>query len=97
MGNRLPYTPTSAIRSALRRLWLRSRERAAALKAADYTCSECGARQSKAKGREVKVEVHHVWGIEWEYLIEEIRKELLCQDANLIVLCEKCHERKTKE
>ena len=33
MGKRLPYTPRSKIRNILRRyIWLRSRERAAALK-----------------------------------------------------------------
>jgi hypothetical protein len=37
MGKKLPYTPRSKVRAALRQLWLRSRERAAALKAANRT------------------------------------------------------------
>ena len=42
MGKRLEYTPNSKIRQALRQLWLRSRERASALKRDKYTCQICG-------------------------------------------------------
>ncbi len=59
MGRKLPNTPRSKIRGAVKQLWMRSRERAAALKATGYCCTECGVKQSKAKGREVKVQVHH--------------------------------------
>lgn len=94
VGKKLPYTPTSKIRAALRQMWLRSRERAAALKAANYTCQECGAKQSKAKGREVKVEVHHIDGIKgWERVFAVIRDEILCPPSKLRVLCESCHRK----
>jgi hypothetical protein len=41
MSKRKPSTPRSKVRAALRQLWLRSRERAAACKAESYTCEEC--------------------------------------------------------
>ena len=86
-------TPRSQIRHAIRRLWLRSRERAAALKAESYTCEECNAKQSKAKGKEVKIEVHHKEGIgNWEAVIDLIQKEILCHPDMLNVLCTSCHK-----
>jgi predicted HNH restriction endonuclease len=76
----------------VRQLWLRSRERAAALKAANYTCQECGAKQSKRKGAEVKIEVHHIDGINgWEKVFKIIREEILVPPKKLRVLCEACH------
>lgn len=96
MGKRLPYTPSSKIRQALRMVWLRSRERAAALKRTGYTCSYCGVKQSTAKGREVKLQVHHLDGIEWDGLCELIRQRMLPSPERLAPACEKCHERLTK-
>jgi 5-methylcytosine-specific restriction endonuclease McrA len=72
---------------------LRSRERASAIKRDNYTCRCCGAKQSKAKGREVYVEVHHVGGIEWEQLINEVYRVLLVDPANLETLCKSCHSK----
>lgn len=95
MSKRLPYTPNSKIRQALRQLFLRSRERLAALKRDKYTCQRCGKKQSKAKGREVKVEVHHVDGIDWGGLLEEIRKRILQDPSGLITLCCQCHTKET--
>ncbi len=92
MTRKLEYTPRSKVRSALRQLWLRSREHSKALKNANYTCERCGVKQSKAKGKEVRVEVHHIYGIDWEYIIDEIYKEILCSPVHLEVLCEKCHK-----
>ena len=93
MGKRLPYTPSSQIRTALRRLWLRSRERQAALKRDGYYCQRCGVKQSKAKGKEQAVEVHHKNGIEnWPELIGAIRKYLLIDHEQLETLCPKCHK-----
>lgn len=95
MGKRLPYTPNSRIRSVLRMLFLRSRERAAALKRDKYTCRQCGLKQSRAKGKEAYVEVHHKEGIlNWEALFEAIRENLLCAPAFLETLCEECHEKR---
>ena len=60
MSNKLTYTPNSRIRQALRLLWMRSRERSQALQNTGYCCAMCGVKQSKAKGREVRLDVHHV-------------------------------------
>lgn len=92
MGKKLPHTPKSRIRQALRALWLRSRERAAALKRSGNTCECCGVKASTAKGREVKLECHHNNGIDWENLIDRFYKTLLCDPKHLTVLCKKCHD-----
>jgi 5-methylcytosine-specific restriction endonuclease McrA len=98
MAKKLPYTPNSQIRSALRRLFLRSRERAAALKRDGYTCQICGAKQSKAKGREVATETDHIGGVlNWPELFKAIREYLLCNPDKLRTLCSTCHKTKTKE
>lgn len=90
-----PPTPRSQIVHALRLLWLRSRERATALRLAEYKCAECGVKASQAKGREQKVEVHHKEGIgNWDNVIDVIYKELLCDVSNLQVLCPDCHSTK---
>jgi len=90
-------TPNSRIKSKLRELWLRSRERGEALKREQYTCQQCNVKQSKAKGKEQKIEVHHMEGIlNWDELIEQVRKHLLCDPSKLEVLCPDCHN-KTKK
>ena len=98
MGKRLSYTTNSQIRSALRQLFLRSRERSARIKQDGYICQCCGKKQSKAKGKEVKVEVHHQEGVlNWQLMFETIREYVLCDPRYLETLCEKCHKDKTKE
>jgi len=93
MAKKLPYTPNNKIKSALRQLWLRSRERAAAIKRDEYRCQRCGGKQSKAKGREFKVEVHHKEGVEnWQELYNSIRKNLLVDPEHLETLCKECHK-----
>ena len=87
-----PITPRSQIISAIRRLWLRSRERAEVCKRQKYTCQHCGAKQSKAKGREVKIEVHHMDGIDWKGIAEIIRGRVLSRPERLEVLCKPCHK-----
>lgn len=92
MGRRLPHTPASIIRSACRRMWLRSRERAAALKATGNCCSVCGVKASRAKGREVVIDVHHRRPPNWERIFSVIREELLVDPKELKPLCECCHD-----
>lgn len=92
MGKRLTTTPRSAVKAAIRQLWLRSRERAAALKRDGYTCVHCGKKQSTAKGREQKVEVHHLNGIQWENIIDYIFRHVLVDPAHLETVCPECHK-----
>ena len=93
MAKRQPNTTNSQIRSALRQLFLRSRERASAIKRDEYTCQICGRKQSRAKGKEVYVECHHVGDIlNWNRLFEAVREYLLCHPDNLITLCKTCHD-----
>ena len=97
MGKKLPGTPRSKVRAAIRQLWLRSRERAAALKRDKYTCTVCHRKQSKAKGKEMRVQVHHKHGIaNWEQVIDLIYEGILCNPDNLTTLCEECHEKEGK-
>ena len=87
-------TPRSKVRNTLRMLFLRSRERAAAIQRDKYTCQVCKIKQSKAKGREISVEVHHVSGIaNWDKVIDCIYEEILCSPDKLQTLCKDCHEK----
>lgn len=95
MGKKQPNTPRSKIRAALRQLWMRSRERAAALKVTGYRCEECGIKQSAAKGKEVKLQVHHEPKINWNGLIDLIVERLL--EAPQFPLCKNCHEKVHKK
>lgn len=91
-----PITPNSYIRSVLRRyVWLRSRERAAQLKRDENRCQVCGRKQSRAKGREVSVECHHVRGVDWTGLIKLIKERLL--GGELVTLCVDCHKAEHKQ
>jgi predicted HNH restriction endonuclease len=92
MGKKLPHTPSSQIRSALRRLWLRSRERHRALRDTGYKCACCGRKQSKAKGHECTLEVHHKSGSAGLAEIEAfIRATLLVPAEQLRPMCPDCH------
>jgi predicted HNH restriction endonuclease len=95
MGKKLLTTPRSKVRSAIRQVFLRSRERAAALKAAGYTCAACGVKQSRKKGSEVFVECHHKSGGigNWEKVIDVVYEEILCSPDNLEILCKDCHQK----
>ena len=85
-------TTRATIKGRLRQMWLRSNERSAALKRDGYTCQDCGIKQSKKKGHEVKVQVHHKEGIDvWDQIINLIQKYLLCDPYKLETLCEDCH------
>lgn len=94
MGKKLLITPRSKIRATLRQLWLRSRERAVAIKRDGYTCQRCGRKQSVAKGREFKVQVHHLNNIaNWETIIDSIYDNLLCDPKYLVTMCKECHDK----
>lgn len=88
-----PVTPSSRIRQALRLLWLRSRERAEALKNTGRCCSVCGVKASEAKGREVRLDVHHLDGCDWTGVIDLIRKRILQTPDRLTPLCKPCHDK----
>ena len=96
-GKRLPHTPQSKIRAALRLLFMRSREHQAALKKASRKCEGCGVKGSEAKGRVVKLEVHHRLGIDWANIFRFIRATLLCPPEDMRVLCKPCHAREHGE
>jgi len=85
-----PNTPRSRVKNALRQLWLRSRERAAALKSTGNCCDNCGIKQSVAKGRVVKLQVHHDPAINWDGVVDLIFERLL--NAPQYPLCEACHK-----
>ena len=90
-----PYKPTTPgrIRSILRgQAWMKSPERAKALKNSGYCCERCGVKQSKAKGKEVKVEVHHKDGIDWKGIAVLVIERILPDPSRLEVLCEDCHK-----
>jgi len=88
-----PETPLYHIERQLRLLWLRSRERAAAMKRDNYSCVKCGKKKSEAKGKEQKIEVHHKKGeINWKELAAKVREELLCSPDELECLCPECHK-----
>ncbi len=95
MSKKKLNTPKSRIRACLRQLWLRSRERNTALKATKYHCSECGVKQSMAKGKVVKLQVHHEPPIKWDGLLDTVREKLL--DVPQKPLCIPCHEKKHEE
>lgn len=98
MSKRLQGTPRSKVRNALRMLSLRSRERVFALKRDNYSCVQCGKKQSKARGREQKVEAHHKQGIgNWERAIDVIYEEILCPPEFWETLCPDCHKVESKK
>ena len=93
MGRKLKSTPRSRVRSALRQVFLRSRERAACIKAHNNTCVGCRRKASVAKGKEFKVQVHYIGGIgNWEKIIDMVFEELLCDPSLMTVMCKECHD-----
>jgi 5-methylcytosine-specific restriction endonuclease McrA len=88
-----PVTPRSKVRAALTMLFLRSRERAAAIKRDENRCQVCQIKGSKAKGREVSTEVHHINGARKDRIIDMIYEHLLCSPDLLQVVCRECHQK----
>ena len=100
LNRRKDATPHSRIRSALRQVWLRSRERAAALKSAGHSCERCGvkgrAKDTRNGPRQV-LNVHHKDGIDWDGLTELIARRILHHPDRLEVLCPECHDKEHAE
>jgi len=92
---KMPNTPRSRIKSALRQVWLRSRERAAALKRTGYRCEECGVKFGKKTG--AKPEVHHKDGIDWDGIVDLIIERVLQHPDRLSPLCHDCHQKEHNE
>ena len=87
-------TPRGLIVTTLRKLFMWSPERNAALARDDKTCQVCGKRESKAKGKECSIQVHHIQegDINWDRIERVIRAELLCPAEMLICLCKEHHK-----
>jgi predicted HNH restriction endonuclease len=92
MGKKKSETPRSRIKNAIRKLWLRSRERAKALKDSGHKCVDCGAKKSVAKGREVRLEVHHEPKIDWSGIVQLIFDRVL--NVPQVPLCKSCHKKR---
>lgn len=89
-------TPKARVVSALRKLWLWSNERNAAIKRDKYTCVKCGSKQCKVAGQEFKVQVHHKKGIaNWDKVYKVVMEEILCDPEHLETLCKPCHDKET--
>lgn len=90
------YRPTTRamVRSALRRyLWLRSRERGECVRREKNTCRRCHRKGSKAKGKELATQVHHISGdTKMEEAIDILLKYLLVDPSELELLCKPCHK-----
>lgn len=97
MPKRLTTTPRSRVRASIRQLWLRSRERAACLKRDGYKCQTCGVKQSMAKGKEQKIQVHHLDGIKWENIVDYIFRHVLVDPSKLETICPDCHKKEHEE
>jgi 5-methylcytosine-specific restriction endonuclease McrA len=72
-------------------LTMRCRENHAVRKRDNNSCQKCGRKHSVARGREVKVQVHHTKPPNWDKIITAVREELL-DEKNLVCLCKDCHD-----
>lgn len=93
MSRKKPITPNSVIRSALRKLWLQSRERYAVLKIGK--CRKCGRGKVELERSGIALEVHHIENIDWVPVFEAIRKQILVDPKKLSCLCLECHGKET--
>ena len=88
---KLETTPRSKVKGALRQLWMRSRERNQAIKNAGRCCQVCGKKASQAKGREVVLNAHHIFGINWEKLVDLVFERLIRPPEEYEIVCVECH------
>jgi predicted HNH restriction endonuclease len=91
VGRKQLHTPRSRVCAALRHLWLRSRERSAAIKREGNCCEACGVKGGKRDGQEIVIHAHHVDGVEWEDILDNIYAHLLVNPERISVLCSTCH------
>jgi len=100
-----PYKPTTKarVRSILRgQVWMKSPERSEALKRSGYCCERCGKKLSRAKSRDPettvdKLDVHHIDGIDWGDLSQEVIDRILPDPSRLMPVCKPCHTAIHKE
>lgn len=86
-------TSNSTIVNCIRRLWLYSKERKAAVKDQNNRCQRCATKGIKNRFEEIVIQVHHRKGeINWEKIINFIREEVLVDPSELELLCGKCHD-----
>jgi 5-methylcytosine-specific restriction endonuclease McrA len=88
-----PISPRSWIKGKVQQIFLYSREHGQALKLTENHCDVCGVKKSQAKGRVVKLEVHHIVPARMNKIIDLIQEELLRQE-NLQPLCKPCHNKR---
>lgn len=89
-------TTTNFVKSALRRIWSRSKQRQSALKAARisyglYTCEECTFPHKRKD-----IEVDHIVPVGRFVTFDLYIERLFCDTKGLRVLCKPCHKAKTK-
>jgi len=89
-------TTIAFVKSGLRRIWSRSKQRQSALKLARisyglYTCGEC---KSTCKRKEI--EVDHIIPVGKFITFDLYIERLFCDTKGLRVLCKECHKAKTK-
>jgi 5-methylcytosine-specific restriction endonuclease McrA len=91
MGKKQPNTPVSQIKNCFRMLSMRAREIQAVRRRDNNTCRQCGKKHSVAKGKEVKVQIHHSVKPNWDRIITAVREELL-NPENMFAVCKECHD-----
>jgi 5-methylcytosine-specific restriction endonuclease McrA len=91
MGRKKPTTPRSKVKGMLRRTFLNSRERTAAMKRDGYKCVVCGKKRS-----EIRLEVHHRDGAHLNEIVDLIYEKLLCPPDRLTTYCVDCHQEEGK-
>jgi hypothetical protein len=89
-------TPRSQVKSGMRNIWMRSRERGTAMKLAKRACSCCGAKKVVATP-DVRLEVYHDNGINWDGVVDLFFERVLQRPEDYTVLCKECHLEEHKE
>lgn len=93
----LTTTPIGRITAMLRKIWMWSPERAAAMKRGAKHCEECGCegvptKKDAEKTGKKRLEVHHVIPCDMTELAKLIHKRMFPGVENLDCLCTDCHK-----